>query len=265
MLLDITSAGVPLVIGVRCGSIGVGWLGGAAEADEALHGAIPVDAPLRLGHISEALAGGGETRGGKHGGRDGARGNEGGNAAGALGPDDEGGGVARRGGLVVLVLGKEILAVLVGVGVGVAAAAAVLEPAASLGAVLHLEIAEGRWLVGGSRILALPAAVGIGRGEEGLRLRVGGGGVVLGGWLQGGGRRRPPDWEHHLAGIHGLALFFRLLLLLVFEVKAGCWDQGNQSPCWLYYFPARLGLSQKEKKTKQKGGEICWRLDRIER
>jgi hypothetical protein len=104
------------------------------------------------------------------------------------------------------------------VGVGVAAAATVvvvLEPAASLGAVLHLEIAEGRWLVGGGGILALPATVGIGRGEEGLRLRAGGGGVVLGGWLQGDGRGRPPDGEHHLAGIHGLALFFFFLLLLV--------------------------------------------------
>jgi len=157
VLLDVTPAGVAVVIIVGCGGVGVGSLGGAAEADEALHGAVAVDTPLRLGHVSESLTGGGEARGGEHGGRDRARRNEGGNAAGTFGPDDEGGGVARRGGLV-LVLGEEVLAG----GVGVAVVA-FLEPAASLGPVLHLEVAEGRGLVGGGGgVLALPAAVGRG-------------------------------------------------------------------------------------------------------
>lgn len=199
MLLDVTVAGVSVVVIIGGGCVGVGVVRGAAKADETLHGAVSIHAPLRLSHVSEALAGGGEAWGGEHGGRDRARRHERGNAAGALGPDDEGGGVAWGGGLG---LAEEVLAV---VGVGVGVGVVILEPAASLGAVLHLEVAEGGGLVAdaaGVGVLALPATVGgelgVGRREEGLLLR--GGGVV-----GGGGRRCPPHGKasgHHLAGIH---------------------------------------------------------------
>lgn len=194
MLLNITATGILLNLIIRAvGS--VGRLRGAAEADESLHGAVPVDAPLLLRHVRETLAGGGDDGGGEHGGRDGAGGDERGNAAGALGADDEGGGVARGGGFG---LAEEVLAV-VGIVVGVGVVG-VLEPAASLGAVLHLEVADGgglvRVVVVG--VLALPAAVGRREREERqLRRRHG---------VGGRGRRRRPHGEapgHHLAGIHG--------------------------------------------------------------
>lgn len=188
MLLDVTAAGVGIIVVIG----GVGGVRGGAEADEALHGAIAIDAPLRLSHVGEALAGGGEAWGGENGGGNRGGGDEGGDATGALGTDDEGGGVAWGGGLGP---GEEVLA---GPTASASASALVLEPAASLGAVLHLEVAEGGGLVatgGGARVLTLPAAVG--RREERR---------WLGGRVVGGGPHGEAS-AHHLIRIHGGGCF----------------------------------------------------------